>query len=197
MESKRKNYELELPENYEEAYVFDATDKKLARRMQLAAIALMLAVLVPAILIIRPFRDGNGARPLPVILSVAAYIAYIVLHELVHGAAYKLTTGHKLSFGFNLAVAYCGVPDIYVCRKASMIALLAPFTVFTVVFALTTVMISSPFEKFLSAVLLAVHIGGCAGDLYMALLLWTRFKDPRTLTRDTGPVSTFYLPKED
>ena len=51
-------------------------------------------------------------------------VLYILLHELVHGAAYKLLTGRKLTFGLTLSVAYCGVPDIFVYRNAALAALL-------------------------------------------------------------------------
>lgn len=187
-------YETELPEGYEEALVVDATTKKFTIRMNLAALALMLAMIIPAYLIIQPLKGLPDIPPLSVIVFIAAMLAYIVLHELVHGAAYKLLTGYQLTFGFTATVAYCGVPDIYVYRKASLIALLAPFTVFSMVFALTTALIPTPIEKFLSAVLFAVHFSGCVGDLYDTALYLTKFKDPRTLMRDTGPRQTFYLP---
>ena len=196
MESKKqKNYESELPENYKAVFVVDATTKKFNILMNLAALVLMLVLIIPAFLIIQPFKGLTEISPFSIIVFVVAMLAYIVLHELVHGAAYKLTTGHKLSFGITATVAYCGVPDIYIYRKASLIALLAPFAVFSIFFALTTVLISAPVEKFLSAVLFAIHFSGCIGDLYDTVLYLTKFKDPKTLMRDTGPKQTFYLPQ--
>ena len=43
------------------------------------------------------------------------------------------------------------------------------------------------------ALLLAVHIGGCVGDLYDAGLYRFRFRRPDTLMQDTGPKQTFYV----
>ncbi len=126
----------------------------------------------------------------------AALLAYVILHELVHGAAYKILTKQKLTFGLTLTVAYCGVPDIYVYRKASLIALLAPFVLFTVLFAVLLFFMPTAVDKCLMAFLLGVHVGGCVGDLYGAALYVFRFRDPETLMRDTGPAQTFYLPQK-
>ena len=194
---KNRNYEPELPEGYGEALVVDATTKKFSIRMNLAALAAMLVIAVPAFFIIQPLKERPEANLLPVVVFMAALLAYVVLHELVHGAAYKLMTGHKLTFGFTATVAYCGVPDIYVYRKTALIALLAPFIVFSVVFALTAALVPTPVEKFLGVVLFALHFGGCVGDLYDTALFLTKLRDPGTLMRDTGPVQTFYLPAKD
>ena len=118
-----------------------------------------------------------------------------MLHELVHGAAYKLLTGQKLTFGVTLSVAFCGVPEIYVYRRASLIAVLAPFVVFTVVGAALLIVLDGAWARFFTLLFLGLHLGGCSGDLYNAWMYLTRFKDPRTLTRDTGPVQTFYVPE--
>ena len=88
------------------------------------------------------------------------------------------------------------MPDIYVYRRASLISLLAPFTVFTVVFGVLTALLPDPLDQTCMAVILAIHIGACAGDLYDTALYLFRFRDPRTLMRDTGPKQTFYLPAD-
>ena len=45
--------------------------------------------------------------------------------------------------------------------------------------------------------ILGMHLGGCSGDAYVTLLLWTKFKDKRTLIRDTGPVQYIYVPERE
>ena len=84
------------------------------------------------------------------------------------------------------------MPDIYVYRKAAMIALLAPFVVFTPVFLIPSFLFENAWDKFYCAVLLAMHIGGCVGDLYDTILYIFKFRSPDTLMRDTGPKQTFY-----
>ena len=191
-----KHWEQELPAGYREAKVIDAkADKKLVRGMTFTSFAVLLAFLALAVL-----WQGRRltAEPMPLqqaLVFWVALIAYIVLHELVHGAAYKLLTGQKLTFGITLTVAFCGVPEIYVYRRASLIAVLAPFVVFTVLGAILLAVFPGAWTRFFLLIFLGLHIGGCSGDLYNTWLYLTRFKDSRTLTRDTGPVQTFYVPE--
>lgn len=185
-----KNYELELPEGYREAYVMDAKEKKTVILMNAACLVMTAVGIVAALFIFRPNFDGSFI--VPYFIALAVMLVYLVLHELTHGAAYKITTGRKLTFGLTLSVAYCGVPDIFVYRKAALISLLAPFTVFDIVFLLGALLWPSEIGRFLSAALLAVHIGGCVGDLYDTYLFLTRFRDPSVLMKDTGPKQTFY-----
>ena len=116
----------------------------------------------------------------------------------MHGAAYKLLTGSKLTFGITLSVAFCGVPDIYVIRRTALISLLAPFTLFGALFAGLTAWLyfANPLYCVAAVVLLGLHFGGCVGDLYTAALLIFRLRDSRLLMRDTGPEQFFYLPAD-
>lgn len=197
MADKRKGrtYETELPAGYEEAMRVDVKDKRLAIKLNLAALIITAVLVFAAIMIIHPGDFFENVRPVKLFIYWFALIVYIVLHELVHGLAYKLLTGQKLKFGLTLGAAYCGVPDIYVYRRASLIALLAPFAVFSVVFLAMAFFMPNKWDSFFSALLFAFHLGGCAGDLYMTYLFMTRFKDDRTLTRDFGPTAVYYLPK--
>ncbi|MBR1606572.1 MAG: DUF3267 domain-containing protein [Clostridia bacterium] len=188
-----KHFETDLPAGYREAFTIDAASKKTGVTLNLAAAVIMAAVLIPAILIIRPGNILEGFSFSRYLITIGTLLVYLVLHELVHGAAYKLLTRQKLTFGFTATVAYCGVPDIYVYRRASMIALLAPFCVFTVVFGLAVALLQDPWDKTFAAAVLAIHLGGCVGDLYDTSLYLFRFRDPRTLMRDTGPRQTFYV----
>ncbi len=188
------NFEREIPAGYREEFVIDAKDKKTAVWLSVGSLILTAAVFVILFRLIKPsgnFTDGFISRYL-IVLGTA--LIYIVCHELVHGAAYKLMTGEKLTYGFSLMVAYCGVPHIYVYRKTALISLLAPFTVFNIVFGLAVMLLSDPWDKVAAAVLLALHIGGCIGDLYVTKLFLGRFRDPATLMNDTGPRQTFYVP---
>lgn len=158
-----------------------------------AAIFILAAVVVPAWLLLR--RDilmGTNPRwQLP--LTILAMFLYVFLHEMTHALAYKVLTGEKLVFGITLTTAYCGVPHIFVYRKAALIAVLAPFVVFTVLLSALFLLVSHPYTKLLTAVLLGLHWGGCTGDLYDALIFLTKLRSPKTLMQDTGPRQTFYL----
>ena len=190
---RMQNSEVSLPEGYEASFVIDAASRKTGILLNLAALGIIAPLVAVFWLIIRPHDFWVRFSHLSTVLVFfLVLVLYILLHELVHGAAYKLLTGRKLTFGLTLSVAYCGVPDIFVYRNAALAALLAPFVVFTIVFLLAMLLVADPVSKFMFGFLLATHMGGCVGDLYDTGLYLFRFRDPTTLMQDTGPKQTFY-----
>lgn len=190
--SKRKAFETELPVGYKAAYTLDALHKKTALVLNLVALVLMALVLLLSWLVIQPTDFENGFRFRYLAASLIGMLLYMVLHELVHGAAYKLLTGCKLRFGLSASCAYCGVPDIYVYRHTALIALLAPFVLFSILLLIFAGIVPNPWAKLSIMLVFAVHFGGCSGDLYDTYLYLFRFRDSSTLMRDTGPKQTFY-----
>ncbi len=193
----RRNYETELPAGYAPVKTVDAKSKKFTVLMNLAALGTTAAVIAAAALLLRPGNFFENYDPVKYFLVLGAMLVYVVLHELAHGAAYKLLTHQKLTFGFSATVAFCGVPHVYVYRRAALISLLTPFVVFGVVFGAAVALLRDPWDKMYAAVLLAAHLGGCAGDLYDSLLYAFRFRDPAVLMNDTGPKQTFYVKAAD
>ncbi len=191
--NQSENYTTELPEGYREVYSIDAKDKKTGILLNVAGLAAGGVIFALCWLLIRPkgYLMNYDLRREGILLAVM--ILYLVLHELTHGAAYKLLTGRRLTFGVSLTAAYCGVPDVYVYRKTALISLLAPFVVFDLVFVLLTLLLPDPWYRLDAALMLALHVGGCSGDLYDTFLYLTKFRDPATLMRDTGPKQTFYV----
>ena len=126
-------------------------------------------------------------------IFMVVIIAYVVLHELLHGLVFKLMTKQKLTFGLTLAAAYCGVPNIYVYRKTALLSLLAPFTVFLPVFLVPMFFLQNYLDILLFAFMLGMHVGGCSGDLYDTFLFLFKYRDPSTLMHDTGPKQVIYV----
>ena len=186
-----KTYESVLPEGYREAFHIDATSIRTAIALNAAAAVIMIAGIVLSFCIIRS-SDISFSMLGPLLFFFFLFL-YLAAHELVHGAAYKLMTGQKLTFGITFSAAFCGVPEIYVYRRTALISLLAPFTVFTAVFLGAALLNPGDLYKLLFAILLSIHIGGCAGDLYGTMLFLFRFRSPDALMRDPGPVQTFYI----
>ena len=195
---KRKNHELVLPDGYREIYRINALSKRTGLILNLIALGInaivVLVALIPYFLGLKEFVFEPETYLSTTLIFLGAMLLYIVLHELTHGAAYKILTGEKLTYGFSWSCAFCGVPGIYVYRGASLIAVLAPFVVFTLLFIPLTVAMYfvNSIAYIAAAILLGMHLGGCAGDLYMALLFLFKFKDNKTLVRDTGPEQFFY-----
>lgn len=202
-----KTYEIELPQGYVEAKTIDAQNKKFAIVCNLIAVTVLLITVVTTWFVLfsqynEPFVEtvtnrillpnvwANLAR---VAMFVVVLVVYVILHELTHGVVYKLLTKQKLTFGLTLTVAYCGVPNIYIYRTTSLLALIAPFAVFLPVFLVPMFFLQNYIDVLIFAFLLAIHIGGCSGDLYNTFLYLFKFRDHTTLMRDTGPKQTFYV----
>ena len=200
-----KHFEEKLPENYRLVKTVDATKAPFAVVFNLLSLVMMVvafAVLYFAFgtdvsLIKEQFLTlPDFTKILALLLLVVGFIVYIVLHELVHGVVYKAFTKRKLTFGVTMTCAYCGVPDVFVYRTASLCALLAPFVIFSIAFIVPMFFLQNTVWFLLLAALFAMHFGGCVGDLYITVLYVFKFRDGKTLMRDTGPVQTFYLPHE-
>ncbi len=190
-------FEETLPEGYTEAFVVDANDKKSSLKIRIASL-IVTVVLINVFFFayvlprISEFKDGFGFTVLKIVCFIISYILYIILHELTHGAVYKIFTKKKLSFDFKPSAASCGVPDIYVYRITSLFSLFAPLTLFSIIFAVLFFVISDPLSKALILLLFTLHISGCSGDIYSIGLFLFRFKDQKTLRKDTGPKQIYY-----
>ena len=199
---KSKNFENQLPSGYVLKKHVDAkTDKKIIIIYSLLSFVPLL-IITPAVYFCadhfsgyNAFREIQFQDTFAIYIMCLALLIYIVLHELVHGITYKIFTGGKLKFGLTLTTAFCGVPDLYVRRKASIAALVMPFSVFTVIFGALTVglYIYYPLYGLIASVLFSVHLGGCVGDLHWTLLYLTKFKNCETLMRDIGPEQWLYV----
>ena len=195
---EHKDFEFAVPEGYKEVYHIDASDKKTAIKMTLGALVIMVAV-VALLFICADLSQFDFDKILLYDgVWIAAMLIYIVLHELVHGAVYKALTHQKLTFGITWSAAFCGVPDIYTYRRTALLSLVAPLTVFTVILLPLTIWLRFVDMGWyiVCGVLFAAHISGCVGDMFVTRLFLKRFRDPRTLMRDSGPAQWIYVPEE-
>lgn len=200
-----KHYETTLPDGYRQVYYLNAKETKTGLIFNGIALLVLLATMGIAILLVdfgammETTAQNALHHPVSFLVFLVSMVAYILLHELVHGAAYRLLTHRKLTFGLSWSCAFCGVPDIYVYRRAALIALLAPFVTFTLILVPLTVALANfdGLAFLLSALLLGMHLGGCSGDLWLTILLLFRFRDGRLLVRDTGPEQFLYLPQAE
>lgn len=196
-----KRFETELPEGYREVYCIDAKDKKTGLIMNAVALVLFVIVLAPFALTFDYARLPELLSPRSGLLVmygvfIGGMIIYMILHELTHGAAYKLLTGQKLTFGMTWSAAFCGVPQIYCYRTVMLISILAPFIVFTVILLPLALACRNVVSVYCGLVLLfCAHVAGCVGDLYGTALMLFRFRSSDLLVNDTGPKQTFYLPE--
>ncbi len=193
-------FERTLPEGYRAVKEIDAKRAGVGIVFTLLSI-IPFFVIIPIFLSRFSLADVYAEDPLASLIAMGSLlvsmIAYIILHELTHGAVYKFLTREKLTFGISWSCAFCGVPHIYCYRRTMLWAVTAPFLVFSCVFVPLFVigMMGQVLLAFVSGILLALHVGGCCGDLYVTCLLLFVYRDDRLLLCDTGPKQTFYMPE--
>ncbi|MBE5733263.1 MAG: DUF3267 domain-containing protein [Clostridiales bacterium] len=204
---EKRNFENELPKGYKQALYINAKKAKFGIIFNL--IALVVLAIVMTVSIIPLYYSGRFTLDIikvgrlnylvAMLVFVVALIGYIVLHELVHGIAYKILTGEKLTFGISWSCAFCGVPHIYTYRKTAIISVSAPLVLFTLILSPITALLYfvSPLYYLISAFILGIHLGGCSGDIYVLLLLGVKFRKKNVLMRDTGPEQFFYVKEEE
>ncbi len=203
---KEQNFERELPSRYKQALYINAKNAKFGIIFNLIALVVLVVVMAIAFISLKLggmlsfdiLGTSDAQRWIAYLILIVSMLAYIVLHELVHGIAYKALTGEKLTFGMSWSCAFCGVPNIFTYRKTAFIAVISPFAFFTLLFIpiLIILYLLNPLYYLIAAFLFGLHLGGCSGDLYVTYLLLTKFKSPKTLMRDTGPEQYFYVPEE-
>lgn len=188
-------YYRDLPEGYTLKKEVDAKNKKTAIIFNAFAVIISIAV----ILLIYFFKlrylgqielEGNYNLLIYVLVFLVFMVAYVVVHELTHGLFYKIFTKQKLKFGFNLSVAYCGVPEGYVSKIPALITVLAPLVLHSIWMITLVCTLNDIYWNFVISLLLATHLGGCIGDCYVTILLLKYPKD--TLVNDDGAKQTFY-----
>ena len=201
---EEQNFEKALPSGYRQVLYINAKNAKFGIIFNLIAFVVLVIVMALAALSLG-FNGKLSSDILNIeytqrltacLIVLVSLFAYVVLHELVHGIAYKALTGEKLTFGISWSCAFCGVPHIFTYRKTAIVSVISPFAVFTVLFIpiLVSLYCFSPLYFLIAAFLFGSHLGGCSGDLYVLYLLTAKYKDPKTLMRDTGPEQFFYVP---
>lgn len=183
-----------LPEGYTEIYAIDLQrDKKTALLVNVLAIAIAAVLVVPMCFIVPiatlfDMENGMVAYGMRFIGLLVFTVVYMVLHELVHGAAMKLCGTAKVKYGFTGMYAFAGSTDYYDKRSYLFIAL-APVVLWGVVIALINPFV--PVEWFWVVYLVQVmNLSGAAGDLFVTV---TFSRMPRDiLVKDHGVGMTVY-----
>lgn len=177
-----------LPAGYAELYAIDLQkNKKLSLLVNAIAVLIAVVMVVPMLfwMPIAPLFDMSGGM-MPYLIRfgslIVLTIAYMVLHELVHGAAMKLCGAQKVKYGFTGLYAFAGSEDYY-GKGAYIFIALAPVVLWGVVLAIVNVFV--PITWFWVVYFLQImNVSGAAGDLFVTIK-FSRF--PRDiLIRDYG-----------
>ncbi|MBQ7277121.1 MAG: DUF3267 domain-containing protein [Bacilli bacterium] len=186
-------YYNDLPNGYVVYKIIDAEKKKTAIYFSIGGIIITIISLILLIIIKKiEFTFAiNIKNALGILLFGFILIANIFVHELTHGLFYKLFTKQKLKFGFTKFNAYCGAPNIYMKRNPMIIISLAPFIIYSIISILLIIILPPNLTCFFVIIYFSNHIGGCIGDIYVAIQLIFNV-NKNALVNDTGQKQTIY-----
>ena len=177
----------ELPVGYREVLSIDLQkNTKQALLVNGLAIAIAAVMLVVGFLLMPVFRIG--ANLLALMAFLACSVAYMVLHELVHGACMKLFGAKRVRFGFTGMYAYAGSEE-YFQKGAYIVVALAPLVVLGAVLLALNIAAGAQYFWFVYLLQL-INVSGAAGDLYVSFRFLRMPKD--ILVRDTGVSMTVF-----
>ena len=125
---------------------------------------------------------------LRVLAGIAAYAAYIVGHEAVHGVLMWLISRQKPAFGASLMYAYAG-SKVFFGKAAYLLIAIAPLAFWTPVLCALAALVPPGWFWVVWAVQIG-NISGAAGDLSMFLRV---LKLPSSaLIQDSGTAMNLY-----
>ena len=130
---------------------------------------------------------------LPMLFLLPVYGVTILSHELIHGVFFSRYSSERIRYGFTGLFAYAGNPGMAYPKKEYTLCALAPTVILTAVFAVICLFAKSGWF-FLCYWTMVMHLGGCAGDIWIAWLL--RKLPDETVIEDTGLCMSVYLPEE-
>ncbi len=183
-----------LPENYSEIYRLDLmNDKKTA--LIVNGLALLITVplavlgqLAVPISSLFSFDTGTVSYFAKFASLLIGMIAYIILHELIHGIFMKKYSGVKPSYGFTGLYAYAGSTAFF-NKKHYIIIALAPVVFWGLV--LLGLCFIVPKDWFWVVYFIQImNLSGAAGDIFVTCKFAKLPKD--ILVNDTGTAMTVY-----
>ena len=122
------------------------------------------------------------------VFLIPAFVAYIFLHEMVHGVCMKYFGAAKVKYGFTGLYAYAG-SESYFYKIPYIIIVLAPVVLWGVVLLLLNCAAGTYWFWNIYFIQI-LNISGAAGDLYV---IYSFSKLPRDiLIQDTGVSMTVY-----
>ena len=183
-----------LPEGYIETFNVNLQkDKKKMLLINIFGTVLMIALAIPMhfympINSLFDMSQGIYIYFIRFIAIIILMIAYIILHEFIHGIAMKICGTKKVRYGFTGVYAYAGSDDYYSKRSYIFIAL-APVVLLGIVIGIVNIFV--PQDWFWVIYIIQVmNISGAVGDFYVT----AKFsKMPKSiLIRDSGVGMTVY-----
>ncbi len=184
----------QLEEGYSELISIDLQkNTKLKLLVNLIAIILAIIMVVPmnfyiSIKTVFVAQNGLGHLALKLGVLVISIIAYMFLHELVHGVAMKICGTEKIKYGFTGLYAFAGSEDYY--DKAGYIFIaLVPVVLWGIALAVINFFVPNGWF-WIVYVIQIVNVSGASGDFYVTFKFIRLPKD--IWVKDLGVSMTVY-----
>ena len=180
-----------LPENYGLMRTIDLAKNKKESTIVNTLSLVLLAVVFALGFLLRSDTGADVEAYLPVMIAALfAFLAYIILHEAVHGLFMWFFSKQKPHFGISLQCAYAG-SEAYFRKVPYLIVALAPFVVWGLVFGVIALLLNNVWF-WLFWFLEAGNASGAAGDLYV---FYTVSRMPESIfVQDDGMSMRIYAP---
>lgn len=138
--------------------------------------------------------EVSGAQAWGLLIRlVVLTVGMLLLHEAVHGLAFRLFNGEWGTFAFKLLYAYAAAPDWYLPRNQYLVTALAPYLGLSLLgVALMLVLPGAALPDLLYFLIL--NAAGATGDL--VIVAWMLRKPPDVLVNDYGDGLAVYAPGE-
>lgn len=191
-----KNF-AELPEKYLQILEIDLQkNKRLAILLNGASLLVAAAMIIPVLFFksVTLLFDMSNMTMYFVRFGVIllGLVAYMILHELVHGIFMKVFSGVKPTYGFTGLYAYAG-STAYFCKKSYIIIALAPVVIWGA--ALSVLRDFVPDSWFWVVYFIQVcNVSGAVGDFYVTIKFTGLPKD--ILVNDSGTSMRVYSAEE-
>jgi len=162
-----------LPDGYRELLsIHLQKDKKLALLINAIALAIGIVLGVGMHLIVpigTLFDMTNGIGPYLLRFGVllVGEVAYLILHELVHGITMKYYGAKRVKYGFTGLYAYAG-SDEYFDKRSYLTIALAPVVIWGIVLLLLQCFVSGGWLWVVWCIQLT-NLSGAAGDAYVTM----------------------------
>lgn len=147
---------------------------KLAIMINLGAVLVMLPFIAVPVLVWR-LSDSFATTGLDISLSsilifLLGIILIMVIHEFVHGLAFKYYSKAKIKYGFTGLYAYAGCPDWFFKKREYLVIDMAPCVVLNLLMVVSLFFVQGE-VFYIIYLILAIHFSGCIGDIYVTLKL--------------------------
>ena len=166
----------QLPDDYQKILEVDLQkDKKIALGLNLSSVVIGVLMgwgghQVVSISKLFDFSQGTGMYFLRFASLLAVMVAYIILHEAVHGIVMKAYGAKKVRYGFTGLYAFAGT-DAYFDKVSYIVVALAPVLFWGMVLLILGFSVPSSWFWVIYATQI-LNVSGAAGDAYVTVRFW-------------------------